>query len=325
MRTRLGVMGAMVVAAGCAAAAAYAALASTLVASASAGSVGTTANTTTPRRIVSINLCTDQLLLDLVERERIVAVSQLAADPALSAVTERVGGLTLVRGSAEEVLALAPDLVLTSEYSTPQLVALLRRLGVRVETIPLASDIDGIRRAVKSVAASVGEEARGREAIAAFDARIAALSVSGARRPSALAYQVNSLTAGPGGLIDAMMTAAGLRNMADEHRLGPAGRLPLEAFVARPPDLVVLATPPDAYATRTADNLRHPAMRALMQRRPSAEVGMPLWLCGTPAVADGVELLAQARKRIQATAAAAAAGDGRAPSPSRGGRRTLVP
>lgn len=260
-----------------------------------------------PRRIVSINLCTDQLLLDIVPRQHIAALSRLAADPALSAVTERVAGIALLRGTAEEVLALAPDLVLTSEYSTPQLVSLLRRLGVRVEAIPLASDIEGVRVAIRKVAAAVGEEARGREVIADLDARIASSSATDPRRPTALAWQVNSLTAGPGGLIDAMMGAAGFRNMASEYRLGPAGRLPLEAFVAHPPDLVVLATPPDAYATRSADNLRHPAMRELTRRRPTAAVDMPLWLCGTPAVAEGIARLARERRLMAGTIARATA------------------
>ena len=37
---------------------------------------------TPPRRIVSLNLCTDQILLDLVPRDRIAALSELVADPA---------------------------------------------------------------------------------------------------------------------------------------------------------------------------------------------------------------------------------------------------
>lgn len=286
---------------GAAVAVAVAALVLALVTPAPPPAMGEAANP--PRRIVSINLCTDQLLVDLVARDRIAGISRLAADPALSAVTQRIGGLVRVNGSAEEVLALRPDLVLTSEHSTPHLVSLLRRLGVRVETIPLASDIDGIRAAIRKVAEVVDDSARGEAVIAALDRRIAAVSAPAASRPTALAYQVNSLTSGPGGLIDAMMAAAGLRNMAGEHRLGPAGRLPLEAFVARPPDLVVLATPPDAYATRTADNLRHPAMRDLARRRPTTAIDMPLWLCGTPAVAEGIERLARQRRLIVETAA----------------------
>lgn len=250
-----------------------------------------------PQRIVSINLCTDQLLVDLVPRERIAALSHLASDATLSAVAPRVGGIKTVPGSAEQVLALAPDLVLTTEYSTPQVVALLKRVGVNVVSVPLASDLDAIRAAVRQVAAAVGEVEHGENAITAFDRRLAALQPTTPMRPTALAYQVNSLSAGPGGIIDAMLREAGFRNMAAEMKLGPAGRLPLETFVARPPDLIVLANAPDAFRSVTADNLRHPALRDVLQRRPHADIPMPLWLCGSPAVADGIERLAAERGR----------------------------
>ena len=261
------------------------------------------------RRIVSINLCTDQILVHLVGRDRIAALSHLARDSQLSPVVADAAGIASVHGSAEEVLALAPDLVLTAEYSTPQVVALLNRLGVRVEVVPLASDLEGIRVAIRRVAAAVGEPERGDELIRAFDARLDAVRPGGGARPTALAYQVNSLSAGAGGLIDAMLNTAGFLNMASEMKLGPAGRVPLESFIARPPDLVVLANAPDAFRSVSADNLRHPALRDQMRRRPHAELGMPLWLCGSPAVAGGRGRLVAAGAAIAGSVGAAGTQD----------------
>ncbi|MFN3869298.1 MAG: ABC transporter substrate-binding protein [Hyphomicrobiaceae bacterium] len=282
-----------------------------LVAPSQAGSAASPA-AAKPQRIVSINLRTDQLLVDLVPRDRIAALSHLAGDVTLSAIAPRVGGIKTVPGSAEQVLALAPDLVLTTEYSTPQVVALLKRVGVHVVTVPLASDLDAIRRAVRQVAAAVGEVERGESAIAAFDGRLAALQPATAMRPTALAYQVNSLTAGPGGIIDTMLSTAGYRNMAAEMKLGPAGRLPLETFVTHPPNLIVLANAPDAFRSVTADNLRHPALRDVLRRRPHAEIPMPIWLCGSPSVAEGIERLAAARGRAGESVAEMPGADGAA-------------
>lgn len=256
-----------------------------------------------PQRIVSINLCTDQLLVDLVAPERIAALSRLAADPTLSAIADRARGFKLVRGHAEEVLSLNPDLVLTSEYSTPHVVSLLRRLGVNVVVVPMAGDIDAIRAAIRTVAASVGDAARGDAVIAAFDRRLEAAAPRSPLRPTALAYQVNSLTAGPGGLLDAALRAAGFRNAANERPLGPGGRLPLESFLAHPPDLVVLANAPDAFRTVMADNLRHRAFRETMARRRHIDIPMPLWLCGTPALAHAVERLGAERSQLMRAAA----------------------
>lgn len=259
------------------------------------------------KRVVSINLCTDQLVVDLVERERIAGLSRLAADSALSAIADRAKNFKLLRGQSEEVLALKPDVVLTSAYSTPEVVAMLRRIGVRVEVIDMARDLDGIRTAIRQVAKAVGEVARGEALIADFDRRIAAAAPRGSLRPSALAYQVNSLTAEPGELMDAAISAAGLKNVARLHRLGPAGRLPLETLIAHPPDLVVLGHDPDRYRTAMADNLRHRAFRSLLARRPHVHVPMPLWLCGTPAIASAIEELGRERALLMHAAVGAEA------------------
>src|SRR5271155_5026513 len=66
-----------------------------------------------PQRVVSTFLCTDEYVFRLIPRERIAALSFLAADthPVVSTIQGAVKGIPLTRGSAEEVLSLKPDLV----------------------------------------------------------------------------------------------------------------------------------------------------------------------------------------------------------------------
>src|SRR5262249_10027333 len=71
-----------------------------------------------PQRIVSMNLCTDQLALMLVDRSRIVSISFLGADPAESPLAAMAKGVPINHGLAEEVIAQKPDLVLTGRYTT---------------------------------------------------------------------------------------------------------------------------------------------------------------------------------------------------------------
>lgn len=252
-----------------------------------------------PRRIVSLNLCTDQLLLDLVPRERIAGLSHLVTDRALSGRADAAHGLPLLRGHAEEVLALRPDLVIAGSHSTPATVDLLRRLGVPVVLVPMASDFAGIRAAVRIVAAAAGVAETGEAAVAAFDRRLAAATHvradTAGRAPGAVVYHVNSLASGAGSLLDEIVRAAGYRNAARHMRLGPLGRLPLETLVLEAPEVVVVATEPQTYRTTAADNLRHPALHALLRTRRTVELPMPLWMCGTPDVVDAVERLVAAR------------------------------
>jgi iron complex transport system substrate-binding protein len=117
-------------------------------------------------------------------------------------------------------------------------------------------------------------------------------------RPSALVYQVNGLSAGPGSLADALITAAGLVNHAARIGLGSGGALPLEVLAASPPDLVILSGPADEYLTVVAENLRHPALAAVLRDHASVVVPWRLWLCGTHHSAEAVERLADARHRL---------------------------
>ncbi len=71
-----------------------------------------------PRRIASLTLMTDEILLDLVPVQRLVAVTAMADDPAISNVAGRIGRaarrLTL---NVEQLLALAPDLLFVASWS----------------------------------------------------------------------------------------------------------------------------------------------------------------------------------------------------------------
>ena len=252
-----------------------------------------------PKRIVSLNLCTDQILVDLVPRQRIAAVSHLAADPLVSAVAEKARGIPWTRGEAEVVLSYAPDLVIAGEYTTPATVALLERLGLKVMKVPLASDIAGLRAVTYQIADAVGARDAADALLAEFDRRLRAVTVPHVpNMPTAVVYQVNGLAAGPGSLADSVLRAAGLRNLASELGLGPGGQLALEALVAKPPDLIILSGPVDEYRAAIADNLRHPALAAIMRAHASVTLPWRLWLCATPHLADAIERLAVVRGDI---------------------------
>ena len=253
-----------------------------------------------PSRIVSLNLCTDQILVELVPRERIAALTKLAVDRDVSAIADEVSGIRLISGAAEEVFGLAPDLVLASPYAVAPTVDLLRRLGQRVELVPFATDFEGIRSTVRQIAAAVDERERGEAVVARFDRALAAAQSRAALQPDALVYQVNGLVSGTGTLADAALRAAGLSNQAGRRRLSAGAKLALESVVAMPPDIVVLAQGMNTYRTVVSDNLRHPALAYVMRQHDGVELPMPLWLCGTPRIARAVEILARARDRAAA-------------------------
>src|SRR5579872_91380 len=67
----------------------------------------------TPRRIVSLTLATDEMLLDLVPVERVIGVTFLVDDPEISNVAGRYPPDVprLRQGDAERIVGMQPDLV----------------------------------------------------------------------------------------------------------------------------------------------------------------------------------------------------------------------
>lgn len=257
-----------------------------------------------PQRIVSLNVCTDQLLLLLADRGQIAALTQFADNPQHSNYADRAKGLRQTRGEAELVLTLKPDLVVAGPYSPASTIALLRRLGFRVEILPLATSLEQIRRNLRTIGRLVGYPARAAKVIADFDARLRRVAATlpdyaddsgsgnGGRRPTVAFYWLGGYSTGSNTLVGDVARAAKFRNLTDRLGVRDVGALALEQLVAGRPDALVLGVSEQDAPSLAREVLRHPALRRLTRRRPHVVVGSRLWVCGTPATAGAVERLA---------------------------------
>ena len=251
-----------------------------------------------PRRVVSLNVCVDQLVLLLADRGQIAALSYAAANPAQSWLAPLAEGIPLTYGRAEEVLPLAPDLVLAGAYTARAGVAILRDLGYRVVDVPDAMTLDDIRAAIRQVAGLLGHPARGEALIAEFDARLAAAAPRDARRPRVAFLSLGLYTNGAGTLVDAVLGAAGLENAALGWGIDFIGPVALETLVLDPPEAFVMGLESGSDPSLSAEVLDHPAIRALVRTRPRIEVPGRAWVCGAPVLAEVVEQLAALRRRL---------------------------
>ena len=251
-----------------------------------------------PRRIVSLNLCTDLLLLALAEPSRIAALSFLSTDPDLSYYAADARALPRIRGSAEEVVPLKPDLVLAEAHSARTTVALLRRLGYRVLDLPVAATLADVREEIRTLARVLGEEAKGAALIAAMDEGLARLAPGEAgAAPGALVYLANGYVPALPSLPDELLRAAGLRNLAPELGLAAGGRLALEALLVADPDLLVLEEARADAASLADALLAHPTVRARLGTARLIRMPAQYWTCGGPFVVHAARLLADARVR----------------------------
>lgn len=98
-------------------------------------------------RVMSTNLCADMLLLSLADPAQVVSVSARSQDPARTSFASQASVFPANTGSAEEVIAARPDIVLASRrWSARHQTALLERHGIAIITVPFPTDWPGIVR-----------------------------------------------------------------------------------------------------------------------------------------------------------------------------------
>lgn len=244
-----------------------------------------------PLRVLSMNLCTDQLAMLVAAPGQLVSVSHMARDPLVSAMAAEAASLPVNNGQAEDILRHRPDLVLASAYSAPVTLDMLRRLGIPVAVFPPENDMEGVRANLRLMGAVLGREAEAQAIIDRFDTDLAALAALPASGRRAALYGANGYTSGRGSLADAILSAAGLTNVAAELGMSQGGVLPLERLVMARPDLV-LTSQPYPGGSRAEEILRHPALRALTADPGAGAVSDSDWVCGTPHVLRAAARLA---------------------------------
>ncbi|MFZ5731195.1 MAG: ABC transporter substrate-binding protein [Pseudomonadota bacterium] len=258
---------------------------------------GASAAADIPRRIVSFNLCTDQLLLALADPEQIAGLSPYAVNPAMSVMTEKAAPYRKLDWDAESVVNLAPDLVLTAPSHRP-ISAMLASMGVRVAHIPFIVDIEAAKRQARDVGALVGHPERG-EALAreieAAERKLASASATPSR--TALLIGRGGYTEGAASLPSAMLRAAGFTSPAIAPK-GFGGFISLERLLIDGPDVVVTQDIPREARDQGALYVTHPAVFA---RYADRRINLPAryTLCGGPALVQGLNYLGDAVKALR--------------------------
>lgn len=229
-----------------------------------------------PQRIMSLKVCTDELLMDLVPPSRIASVTFLSRAPASLEIWPQAAAIPVNHNTAEEVLAIHPDLILTDEFTPPALRALLAKSGARMLEVPAADSFDDIRKVTRQVALAVGEQARGEALIARIDAGLRALAAHRPVRALTVAeWGGGGFVTGTGGLFNAQLEAAGAHNV----ERGSFGFYDVEALIAAHPDVLVYGDGTGAASLRNDQNF-HPALMKLYGNRRIAYPA--LYGCGVP-------------------------------------------
>lgn len=251
-----------------------------------------------PRRVVSMNLCTDQLALLVAAPGQLVSVSHWAQTPTASMMVEEARALPANYGRAEEIFRLKPDLVLAGMFTSANTVAMLERLGIEVAQFDAERSMADVRSNLRRVGALLGQQDRAEAAVAAFDLDLRRLEGRAAKldRREAAYHYPNNYTSGSGTLAADVMNRAALDNAAQALGLSGAARLDLETLVLSAPYIIRTRHIGEVERGRSFETAAHPALKSLIDTAGGTTLEGRWQICGTPFVLRAIEALLAARE-----------------------------
>ena len=242
-------------------------------------------------KIVSLNLCTDAILVEVADPGQILALSHYSFNPQVSQIDpETVAKFGKSGGSVEEVVALDPDLVLADIFLPPATKAALKELELETEVFDIAQTPEASFEQIRRIAALAGHPDRGEALIVRIEEALAANAApSDADTISTVLWQPGEIVPGEQALVSLMMRNAGFSSHSAALGMGQADFLPLEDVVAHPPQLLLVAG--------NSRGQQHPALAKLDDLR-TASLDQSLLYCGGPTIIRAAERLSQIRREI---------------------------
>ncbi len=260
-----------------------------------------------PRRVVSQNLCADQLLIELADPGQVVSLSPLAVDRELSFFAERAGAFPANRGSAEDIVRLDADLVLTGPFDNRYTRALLEARGMRFLVLdPWRDFLDGAAQ-IRGLAGELGHPERGEALISRIGAALAEADALGAEQLGAEHPQrATSLVLHRrgfvfrSGLTNDIVRRAGLVDASEQSGVGASGFVSLETLLMARPDYLIVSQGDFSAMDQGQALLAHPALRAAWPRDKRLVLPDRLTICSGPSTPALIErIVAEIRAKVR--------------------------
>ncbi|WEK39233.1 MAG: ABC transporter substrate-binding protein [Candidatus Brevundimonas colombiensis] len=244
-----------------------------------------------PLRVMALDQCADQYVLALAPDAQL-ALSPRADDPDAWLRREAAGRLRL-RPTLEAAVGFRPDVVVRYWGGEPRLLTALEQRGVKVIAIEDAVDMQGVRRNIRTVADELGQVERGQRLEQQMDAKLAraAPARGSTQAPGAVYLTSGGFTSGPGTLMDAMMRAAGFRNLTKNPGFGA---ISVEQIAMNPPARFILGFFDQLRADLRGPG-RHPVVRRAAEGRTAARLPAATLTCPGWFAADAVAMMAEGR------------------------------
>ncbi|QOZ37601.1 ABC transporter substrate-binding protein [Bradyrhizobium sp. CCBAU 53421] len=250
-------------------------------------------------RIVSMNVCSDQLVLSLADPDQIMGLSRFSRDAWQSWAAEKARNYPLLSGEAEDVLLLKPDIVVVSLFDKRATRDLLKAHGMHLVEFTVPRTLDEVKDQMRAMGDVVQHPDRAEVEIARLNAAIArARAVASAHHYRVLPAERRGFVAGRSSLISSLLAATGLTNAAGELGLDAGGFASLEAIVKLRPDFILVSEAGDRAEDDGRAFLLHPALELFYPEDKRIVLPERLTVCGGVMLADALDRLTEELQRV---------------------------
>ncbi|WP_274432634.1 ABC transporter substrate-binding protein [Alicyclobacillus sp. ALC3] len=214
-----------------------------------------------PVHIASTTEGTDEILTGLVPKKDIALVTAQASQPNFSNVASLVKGIPSMGAvSAEQVIAVHPDLVLMASYNQSGVVQQIEQAGSPVYEFANFNSMSEIEQNINILGKLVGEPTKAAQMVQMMQRKIGAVqkAVRGLPKPTVLDYGSYGYAAGNGTTIQNIITDAGGVNAAA--KLNGWSAITTEEVVKLNPDVIIDTTDDAAFKQKL---LSDPALQSV--------------------------------------------------------------
>ena len=238
-----------------------------------------------PKRVASLNLCTDELLLTLALPDQVASVTHLSHKEAETPLWRQASAYPINDGSLLSVVGQKPDLVLTMGGGARDRVRIAARLGIRVLDLPYPMTLEDMERNVARTAVALDRIDAGKRLLVAIE-RL---------KRSAPGTALDTIWLGGGGRTanPLGLTAEWMRLVGLEQRAVPGDQVSLEQLIADPPAILLRSDYRSSQYSGEQRWLGHPLAKAAGKPRAIRTDGRR-WTCMGPTLIPEIERLRRA-------------------------------
>lgn len=249
--------------------------------------------------IVSMNVCTDQLLITLADPSQILGLSRYSRDVWQSWAAGDARRYPILSGGAEDVLVVKPDIVVASLFDKRSTRELLKAHGLRLSEFSVPRNLDEVKAQIREMGEIVQHGDRAEAEIARLDAAMArARQAVTDRHYSVLPLSRRGWVSGSDSLVSSLLAETGLFNAASNLGVAYGGYASLEAIVNAKPDFILVSDAGDRADDDGSAFLLHPALQHFYPPQKRIVIPEQLTVCGGVMLTQALDTLVKELKRV---------------------------